>query len=429
MEIGKRLERSQSTSTRDYTGTSVVDARSQGQDQRHTVGEGITKADYNYLENQGSRTQAGARVKSGGSVASDKTATTNTVVGAAGVTGVLGGGLPGSGDGGSGISPIRLRADASASINASSARSSVTDSGTISSDIASGTDGSAVTRSGGAGARATRDRSVNDTSGTFSSETHTSSTNSGHELSREERESLTRQKAEHERRAMTLDRIYSSARDNDWRITENLIPLLQPEYERMRMDELDRNLPHIAAVNISEVQRSARADAIVEIISGMTNERMSGFVNEHGLGRELPAAGAGRSSGFGGPGASPEPFRQEAGTAEPLRVSLKEGVNISQLDPRMERAIGVVAREAARLGLPSTEVTSAADSRHADGSKHYTGEALDFRGNNISASQGRAWASAVQSSLGDGYYAQFETFDRNPSNNHLHLQTRRQRAS
>lgn len=96
-------------------------------------------------------------------------------------------------------------------------------------------------------------------------------------------------------------------------------------------------------------------------------------------------------------------------------------VRISRLDSSMSPAIQAVAEAARRLGLPTPVITSGNDSRHMNGSLHYSDRALDFRGNNISIAQGRAFQNEVRAILGDRYDVAFETFT-NRSNNHLHVE-------
>lgn len=103
-------------------------------------------------------------------------------------------------------------------------------------------------------------------------------------------------------------------------------------------------------------------------------------------------------------------------------VGVKSGsVGLSRLEPAMAPVIAAVASEAARLGLPTPVITSGTDGRHRQDSLHYSGEALDFRGRNITIEQGSALRDAVQRALGSDYDVLFETFpDRN--NNHLHVE-------
>ena len=104
-------------------------------------------------------------------------------------------------------------------------------------------------------------------------------------------------------------------------------------------------------------------------------------------------------------------------------VGTKPGAQISNLDDRLKPVIGVVAQNARDLGLPSPVITSGNDStQHRDGSAHYDDRGLDFRGNNLSATEGRVLASRVQRDLGRDYFVNFEVFPRHPERNHLHAQ-------
>lgn len=96
-------------------------------------------------------------------------------------------------------------------------------------------------------------------------------------------------------------------------------------------------------------------------------------------------------------------------------------VRISHLDAAMEPAIRAVADAARRLDLPTPVITSGNDSRHMNGSLHYSDRALDFRGNNISTEQATALQNEVRRMLGERYDVAFETFV-NSSNNHLHVE-------
>ncbi|KQT31175.1 hypothetical protein ASG29_14410 [Sphingomonas sp. Leaf412] len=99
-----------------------------------------------------------------------------------------------------------------------------------------------------------------------------------------------------------------------------------------------------------------------------------------------------------------------------------DAVHISRLDASMQPAIAAVARAAERLGLPAPVITSGNDSTHSTRSLHYTDRALDFRGNNITVAQGRAFQDEVRGILGADYDVVFETFPGNASNNHLHVE-------
>ena len=144
----------------------------------------------------------------------------------------------------------------------------------------------------------------------------------------------------------------------------------------------------------------------------------------------------------GGPGASPVTF-PEAVTPTPALspsspidgkrlarksgVQVKPGARIAELDGRMQPVVDAVAAAAERLGFPTPVITSGNDSRHKPDSRHYVNQAIDFRGNNISIASGKKLERAVQRELGDGFRVEYEVFPKDPSNNHLHVQTRGKR--
>ncbi len=65
-------------------------------------------------------------------------------------------------------------------------------------------------------------------------------------------------------------------------------------------------------------------------------------------------------------------------------------------------------------------VTSANDSQHMQGSRHYRDEALDFRVHGLSSKQMRDWRDVIARRLGSGYRAILES--EGTSNAHLHIE-------
>jgi conjugal transfer mating pair stabilization protein TraG len=104
-------------------------------------------------------------------------------------------------------------------------------------------------------------------------------------------------------------------------------------------------------------------------------------------------------------------------------IGVKSGVNVTSLDKHMQLPIASVATESRALGLTVPTITSGTDSLdvHMNGSLHGAGDALDFRGNNLTVTQGRALQDRVRTVLGLDYDVKFETF-RDPSRNHLHVE-------
>lgn len=138
----------------------------------------------------------------------------------------------------------------------------------------------------------------------------------------------------------------------------------------------------------------------------------------------LPGTPAPQSSGRpAGPGLPPAGRRINGNeVAASNGVQVKSGaVAIGHLDPAMAAAIRAVSQAARQLELPTPVITSGNDSRHMRGSLHYADRALDFRGNNITVAQGRAFQNAVRQSLGSRYDVEFEVFS-NSTNNHLHVE-------
>ncbi|MBC7603150.1 MAG: hypothetical protein H7255_10905, partial [Ramlibacter sp.] len=103
-------------------------------------------------------------------------------------------------------------------------------------------------------------------------------------------------------------------------------------------------------------------------------------------------------------------------------VSIKPGTNIRNLDPAITPAISSVAAASRSLGLTAPTITSGRDRHHTPDSLHPRGDALDFRGNNLTFAQGHRLASNVRSQLGRDYDVNFETFREDPANNHLHVE-------
>lgn len=127
-------------------------------------------------------------------------------------------------------------------------------------------------------------------------------------------------------------------------------------------------------------------------------------------------------------GASPVAVMGAGGTIDGRAVATKNdvgvknaAVKISNLHPAMEPVIAAVAKAAKSLGLPKPVITSGNDSGHKQGSLHFKDRALDFRGNNITTSQGKALAGEVLTRVGNDYDVLFEIFA-NKSNNHLHVE-------
>lgn len=97
------------------------------------------------------------------------------------------------------------------------------------------------------------------------------------------------------------------------------------------------------------------------------------------------------------------------------------GVKIGRLHPKMAPVIAAVAQAARNLALPQPVITSGNDSAHSPNSLHFKGRALDFRGRNITDSQGRALEAAVKAIVGGEYDVMFE-IKPDPNSDHLHVE-------
>ena len=65
------------------------------------------------------------------------------------------------------------------------------------------------------------------------------------------------------------------------------------------------------------------------------------------------------------------------------RLELKPGVRLAMLTPRMVLAAEIVRSQYGLAGIPVCTITTASDGKHATvpPSRHYVGDALDFRTN------------------------------------------------
>lgn len=104
-------------------------------------------------------------------------------------------------------------------------------------------------------------------------------------------------------------------------------------------------------------------------------------------------------------------------------VNKKAGVDITNLAPVMIPVIGELSAAAQDLRLPRPVITSGRDSKkHLKTSLHYRNKALDFRGNDITDTKGRALGRLVQARLGSNYDAFFEPGKKDPTNDHIHAE-------
>lgn len=184
-----------------------------------------------------------------------------------------------------------------------------------------------------------------------------------------------------------------------------------PDLERYRPNEFAISIPGSFA--LTQPGQAAVSAARSTIDSGQTS---SGEFTLSQPGQAMATAIESTPAEYGNGTVDGRQIAAEAG------VQVKNsGVRLEALHPSMDPAIRAIAQAARDLGLPTPVITSGNDSRHSNGSLHYSGRGLDFRGNNITEAQGRAFAQRVSETLGAQYDVVFETFS-NKSNNHLHVE-------
>jgi hypothetical protein len=100
-------------------------------------------------------------------------------------------------------------------------------------------------------------------------------------------------------------------------------------------------------------------------------------------------------------------------------LNFKEGVRLQGLKPQMLIALQVVEEELGKMGV-DTWITSANDSDHKKGSKHYEGSALDFRTRHIGG-LGKSLATSVAKRIAHlGFDVLYEAGG--TPNEHLHVE-------
>jgi hypothetical protein len=97
-----------------------------------------------------------------------------------------------------------------------------------------------------------------------------------------------------------------------------------------------------------------------------------------------------------------------------VRLELKPGVKVSGISPAMVLAAVVVLCACENLGVDCV-ITSCIDGVHRQDSKHYLGNALDFRTRDLTPENGLALATDVRQQLGDEYDVVLEA-------DHLHVE-------
>ena len=96
-------------------------------------------------------------------------------------------------------------------------------------------------------------------------------------------------------------------------------------------------------------------------------------------------------------------------------LSIKKGVKLTGIKPEIVLAAHIVDQVYSQYGIQDCVITSALDGVHMKHSKHYSGEAFDFRTNNMAENIAVLITEVAQMRLGENYDVIFET-------NHIHCE-------
>lgn len=97
-----------------------------------------------------------------------------------------------------------------------------------------------------------------------------------------------------------------------------------------------------------------------------------------------------------------------------LSLSLKKGVRINGLTPEMGMGVQIIASIFAAHNKNAV-ITSVADGKHSRGSKHYSGNAVDWRTRHLLTSERDKITLDCKASLGDDFDVVLES-------DHLHVE-------
>ena len=100
-------------------------------------------------------------------------------------------------------------------------------------------------------------------------------------------------------------------------------------------------------------------------------------------------------------------------------VALKSSVKLAGLTPQITVAL-IVASSIAQEMQRDLVVTSANDSKHMAGSKHYSGEALDFRTHDWAKDAKESFVNRLRAALGPNFDVIQE--DMGGPNEHCHVE-------
>lgn len=101
----------------------------------------------------------------------------------------------------------------------------------------------------------------------------------------------------------------------------------------------------------------------------------------------------------------------------------KNGADVTNLSQRITETYEVLdAAVSNNSDRDEAVITSGRDGDHLEDSKHYSGEAVDIRGNNVTDEQLRAIADEIREKLGPLYDVGAEFFEEAPNKDHVHIE-------
>ena len=107
-----------------------------------------------------------------------------------------------------------------------------------------------------------------------------------------------------------------------------------------------------------------------------------------------------------------------------------DGADVSKISPAISKHYPVIDNAVKNNSKHKEAViTSGNDGKHKKGSKHYTNNAIDIRGNNVTDKQMQTIADEIQKNLGNDYDVETEYFPDNPKTtadetlwDHIHIE-------
>lgn len=104
-------------------------------------------------------------------------------------------------------------------------------------------------------------------------------------------------------------------------------------------------------------------------------------------------------------------------------IEFKPEARLDGLVPEMTRIYPDVAESWRRHGGPRPVITSGNDGQeHRRDSRHYTNQALDFRGNNVDRERAARIRGELETRLGPDYDVLYQTYPKNRRRNHFHIE-------